>query len=216
MTKYVCSICGYVYDEEVEGVKFSDLPDTWTCPICGAPKDAFEEQKETIVQEVKEEKKETVIEEDPEDLKELSYNQMSILCSNLAKGCEKQYKFEESKVLFKFADEFRNKAGEVKTSDLLEVEALLKDDIAFYEEAKKTATDAKDRGALRALVWSEKVSKMIASIINQYKTKGDSLLDGVSVYVCEICGFIYIGNELPKVCPVCKVPNFKMKKVEVK
>ena len=39
--KYVCTICGYVYDEEAEGVKFSDLPDSWTCPLCGAEKSEF-------------------------------------------------------------------------------------------------------------------------------------------------------------------------------
>ena len=33
--RYVCSICGYVFDEEVEGTPFSELPDTWTCPLCG-------------------------------------------------------------------------------------------------------------------------------------------------------------------------------------
>ena len=40
--KYVCTACGYVYDEEVEGVKFEDLPEDWTCPLCGVGKDLFE------------------------------------------------------------------------------------------------------------------------------------------------------------------------------
>lgn len=40
--KYVCTLCQWVYDEEKEGTKFADLPDDWTCPICGADKDAFE------------------------------------------------------------------------------------------------------------------------------------------------------------------------------
>ena len=30
--KYECTVCGYIYDEEVEGVKFEDLPDDWVCP----------------------------------------------------------------------------------------------------------------------------------------------------------------------------------------
>ncbi len=37
-----CSVCGYEYDEAAEGVKFEDLPDDWSCPVCNAPKDAFE------------------------------------------------------------------------------------------------------------------------------------------------------------------------------
>lgn len=41
MKKYQCTICGYVYDEEVEKVKFEDLPDDWVCPLCGVGKDSF-------------------------------------------------------------------------------------------------------------------------------------------------------------------------------
>lgn len=40
--KYVCDVCGYVYDpEENGGVAFEDLPEDWTCPICGVAKDNF-------------------------------------------------------------------------------------------------------------------------------------------------------------------------------
>ncbi|MST82748.1 MBL fold metallo-hydrolase [Bilifractor porci] len=40
--KYVCSICGYVYDpEEHDGVAFEDLPDDWKCPRCKQPKEKF-------------------------------------------------------------------------------------------------------------------------------------------------------------------------------
>ncbi len=50
MKKYVCTLCGYIYDPEkgdpdngIEvGTPFSKLPDDWVCPDCGAPKDAFE------------------------------------------------------------------------------------------------------------------------------------------------------------------------------
>ena len=41
--KYKCSICGYVYDDEKEKIKFEDLPDDWTCPMCGVGKDLFVE-----------------------------------------------------------------------------------------------------------------------------------------------------------------------------
>ena len=40
--KYVCSICGYVYDPaENDGVAFEDLPDDWRCPRCKQPKSKF-------------------------------------------------------------------------------------------------------------------------------------------------------------------------------
>jgi len=50
MEKYVCSICGYVYDPEVgdpdngvaAGTAFADVSEDWVCPLCGAGKDAFE------------------------------------------------------------------------------------------------------------------------------------------------------------------------------
>jgi rubredoxin len=50
MQKYVCTVCGYVYDPakgDSEGnippnTSFEDLPDDWICPICGSGKDMFE------------------------------------------------------------------------------------------------------------------------------------------------------------------------------
>jgi rubredoxin len=49
MGRYVCSICGYVYDPAQgdpdagirKGAAFEDLPDDWVCPVCGAAKDDF-------------------------------------------------------------------------------------------------------------------------------------------------------------------------------
>jgi rubredoxin len=50
MERYKCVVCGYIYDPEsgdltsgIEpGTPFSDLPDNYLCPVCGAPKDQFE------------------------------------------------------------------------------------------------------------------------------------------------------------------------------
>ena len=39
--KYKCNVCGFVYDEEVEGTQFEDLPEDWICPLCGAGIDSF-------------------------------------------------------------------------------------------------------------------------------------------------------------------------------
>ncbi len=49
MAQWKCSVCGYIYDEKTgdpkagipPGTPFENLPDTWTCPVCGAGKDAF-------------------------------------------------------------------------------------------------------------------------------------------------------------------------------
>jgi rubredoxin len=50
LKRYVCTICGYVYDETeghldggiAPGTKWEDLPEDWVCPVCGATKDEFE------------------------------------------------------------------------------------------------------------------------------------------------------------------------------
>ena len=49
MKKYVCEVCGWIYDEAVgdpvngiaPGTNFEDLPDDFVCPLCGVDKDNF-------------------------------------------------------------------------------------------------------------------------------------------------------------------------------
>ena len=41
MAVYKCSVCGEIYDDDKEPVKFEDLPDDWVCPLCRSPKSAF-------------------------------------------------------------------------------------------------------------------------------------------------------------------------------
>lgn len=49
--KYVCELCGYVYDPQkgdvetgvAPGTDFEDISDDWVCPLCGAPKEDFEQ-----------------------------------------------------------------------------------------------------------------------------------------------------------------------------
>lgn len=60
MAKYKCQLCGHIYDEEKEGVKFKDLPDDWKCPMCFAPKNMFKLVEEDIKQEEKTESKEEI------------------------------------------------------------------------------------------------------------------------------------------------------------
>ena len=39
--RYICMICGYVYDDAKEKVPFESLPASWKCPLCGAAKSDF-------------------------------------------------------------------------------------------------------------------------------------------------------------------------------
>jgi len=52
MQKYICKVCGYVYDPAVgdpesgikQGTAFESIPNTWVCPICGVDKTQFEKE----------------------------------------------------------------------------------------------------------------------------------------------------------------------------
>ncbi len=52
MSKWLCLVCGYVYDPAegdvdgnvVPGTAFEDIPEEWVCPLCGVGKDQFEAQ----------------------------------------------------------------------------------------------------------------------------------------------------------------------------
>lgn len=56
MSKYVCSVCGYVYDEDegepdndIEpGTPWDEVPEDYVCPMCGVGKDFFEEEIELV------------------------------------------------------------------------------------------------------------------------------------------------------------------------
>lgn len=52
MERYVCKLCGWVYDPKdgapdsgiAPGTAFKDIPDDWVCPVCGASKEDFEKE----------------------------------------------------------------------------------------------------------------------------------------------------------------------------
>lgn len=44
--KYECMTCGYIYDDNIEPVKFEDLPEDWVCPLCGVGKEMFQKIEE--------------------------------------------------------------------------------------------------------------------------------------------------------------------------
>jgi len=49
MAKYICDICTFEFDEEKEDIRWSDLPENWLCPVCGATKSVFKKQEETTL-----------------------------------------------------------------------------------------------------------------------------------------------------------------------
>jgi len=51
MGQFRCTVCGYIYDEAKEGKNWNDLPEDWTCPVCGSPKSVFEPVQGGAVQD---------------------------------------------------------------------------------------------------------------------------------------------------------------------
>lgn len=208
MKKYQCTICGYIYDDEKEPVKFEELPDDWTCPICGAPKAVFKEIKEETKQE------EPAQEVKPEeDLTELSNSEIAYICSNLAKACEKQYLEEEQNLFQELSTHYLNK-DENKKGNLTDVQNNVNNDKEEFAKAMNIADKYQDRGAKRVINWASKATNMMNVILNNYKEKGLDYLKNTKIWVCDICGFIYVGDIPPKTCPICKVPSFKILEVK--
>lgn len=227
MKQMVCSVCSYVYDESAgipeagiaPGTAWEDLPEGWKCPVCGAGKDAFVERPSGDAKPKKAagEKRvsgKTAAKGGSE--RELTAAEMSVICSNLARGCEKQYLTAQSED-YRTLAEFFGRAAETPPADVGTLIRYIEADLSTgFPEAKAAAEEAGDRGALRALVWSEKVTRMLSSLMARYMREGDKMLEGTGVHVCTICGFIHIGDAPPEICPVCKVPGWKFEKAEVR
>ena len=81
--KYKCTICGHIYDEEKEGVKWEDLPEDWKCPLCKAGKDKFVPVEEDEKLEWASEHVVGVAKDLPEDMKEFLRNEFAGECSEV-------------------------------------------------------------------------------------------------------------------------------------
>lgn len=232
MAKYMCMVCRFVYDEDVglpdkgipAGTKWDDLPDDWICPVCGSPKEEFVLMDDDDTPASKPVTPARRVEADDlegsvsvpngydDDMREISYAEAAVLCSNLAMGCEKQYLPEEAAAFRRISEFYMSKASPIKGSfdDLLN---LVNESLATNEEALSVSVREKDHGANRAAFWNEGVTRMLKGLLARYGKDGASMLDGTKIFVCDICGFVYIGDEPPAVCPICKVPSLKIYEV---
>ncbi|MBQ1375540.1 MAG: rubredoxin [Clostridia bacterium] len=209
--RYVCSVCGYVYDEEKEGKAWKDLPDDWKCPLCGAKKSEFKPEGG----EKADEPQKTAASAAPAaDMKELTAIEMSALCSNLARGCEKQYKMREAEEFTRLSVWFKSRAKKDEAPSFEKMLEMINGELERdYPSANAVSKARGDRGAQRSLVWGEKVTRILRSLLERYEEEGDKMLENTGVFVCTICGFVYLGKEPPERCPVCKVPAHKFEKM---
>ena len=209
MGKYRCTICGYIYDETIEKIKFDDLSDDWVCPLCAASKDLFEEiagynNKQQIVENS---------DLEHEELRQLTDYEISLICSNLARGCEKQYLDEERSLFSELAKYYESRA-ENQEGTLSVLKNKLVEDIREFNTAMDIADKYHDRGAKRIITWANKTSNILKMIIDNYQKKGLDYIKNTKIWVCDICGFVFIGDIPPEICPICKVPNFKILEVK--
>ncbi len=208
--RYKCAVCGYIYDEEAEGVPFAQLPGNWVCPLCRAAKSAFAPEGAA-------EAEQPLVPPLPADteLQKLSPGALAALFSNLARGCEKQYKAREQALFQELAAYFTAAAPAVDEADPSLLAARLDRDLReVYPAVRATAQQHGDRGTQRICVWGEKVTRMAQSLLSQYEQEGEAFLAGKEVWICTVCGFLYVGETPPALCPVCKVPDWKFEKIE--
>lgn len=216
MSLVKCSVCGFIFNEEKgladQGIKpntkWEDVPEIFACPLCGAAKSLFE----AVVEETGSLPVSQLATEPQEVANQhWSTGQSAAIFANLAKACEKQWLMEEKALFEELSLYFSERSAVSANIEPDELSASLRNDLeSLYPRAFAAAEQESDRGALRALTWSEKVSKISANLLDRYQKQGPSFVENTGLYVCDICGFIYLGDKLPEICPVCKVPNFKI------
>lgn len=208
--KYVCKICGFIYDEASQQTPFLNLPETWHCPICQASKANFLVQQNEAVDTIKDREFINV-----ENWNELTVVQLSALCYNLAKGCEKQYKFPQQQLFIELGKYFDTITPRVLENSIEDIRKLIDWDLSSgYQKARTLANNANDRGALRVCTWGEKVTIILKDLLERFTSNNEETFEGEEIWVCSICGFVYVGDTAPVLCPVCKVPDWKFKKIE--
>ena len=91
---------------------------------------------------------------------------------------------------------------------------LMTENSKLFDTAFATSDKYNDRGSKRVLTWASKTTNIVKSILDNYQKEGLDYLKNTKIWVCDICGFVYIGDTPPAVCPICKVPSLKIMEVQ--
>ena len=54
----------------------------------------------------------------------------------------------------------------------------------------------------------------LQSLAQRCQKEGPAFLAGTQIWVCSVCGFVFVGEAPPELCPVCKVPAWKFDRIE--
>ena len=148
-------------------------------------------------------------------MQKLSAGALAALCSSLARGCEKQYKEEESSLFLELSGYFASMAQSEPEGDIDTLTELFRKDLdEGYPSVSGAAREAGDRGTQRICVWGEKVTKILYALVSRYQREGTAFLEYTQIWVCSVCGFVFVGDTPPELCPVCKVPSWKFDRIE--
>lgn len=225
--KYRCPTCDYVFDDAAgiphwgipPGTRWERLPGHWVCPGCRARKINFVPAQSVFSPSSRTDasKQMKIAIEDTthrEDTYEMSYGALSALCSSLANSCERQFLSREAGQFAVLAEYYETHAQAPADASVDRLLTLAERDLSdAFARADAAADAAEDRGAKRILKWNRGVTRASNSLLSRYKSQGDKLLQNKSVYICEVCGYIHIGDTSPPFCPVCRAHDFKFSKV---
>ena len=119
----------------------------------------------------------------------------------------------KEKDLFRELSKYYEGLEEDKTGSFDDIINMVNGDINNFSKSMDVFTKYEDRGAKRVVNWASKSTNIMKVVIDTYKEKGIDYIKNTKIWVCDICGFVYIGDNPPKVCPVCRVPSLKILEV---
>ena len=220
--KYICQICGHIYDEEKEGVPFEQLGDDWTCPKCHQTKyelKPVEEKEDTDMAKTNpyagtktEKNLEAAFAGESQArnkytyfasvAKKEGYEQIAALFLKTADN-EKEHAKMWFKELKGIGDTKENLAAAAdgenyEWTDMYEGFAKTAEEEGFPEPAKK----------FRAVGEIEKHhEERYRALLKNVETAKVFEKSEVKVWECRNCGHIVVGTKAPEVCPVCNHPQ---------
>jgi rubrerythrin len=143
-----------------------------------------------------------------------SERELSAICSNLAKACEKQHKVEEASLFKDLSSYFNQPTMDNQKLESFKLSDYIASDLETnYSAIETSATEVGDRGALRCMTWGKKVTAIHKSILARYDKQKENLLTNNNLYVCDACGFIAIAPQVIEICPICKAPSSRFVKI---
>ncbi len=149
---------------------------------------------------------------------ELPFDVLSLIFSNFTTVSRKQQRPHLESLFSILSLSFEIQAKNQLRENILNVEQKnilgvfqdkIKEDLQEnYPEGFKISEVLKQRGALRALTWGQKVTSIQNFLIKRFIKSGESIIkENEKIHVCEACGFVIIKNNTPDICPVCKAPS---------